>query len=619
MCGLVGKGAADLSTRSTQLSSAPDIVAPQPRHAFPQPQQNLPLDWTQPAHATSSAPFGTLFMDHLQQQVQSPNSFSSFLPPQPRPPNPPTNNTLSNLLTNPPLSSFSEPAQLPPTFPSDDAFSALFNNGGGALPLFHSSYGAYQPVTGPLARFLTPSPGPSLLGNFEDIEAGLNDFRQQDAAGDVDPRSFENIWQDFNRTNGGGEGGGGGGGGDDQTRDPFAGMAVGGRGDGEGGEETRRGEFEMDLEGLARRMEGGRRGDGGGRAEYEQSTRADLPHLPPTLPRGLGGPSDGYAGRSSFPDFSNGNGGGNKDTTYDLPQHFLDGNTNTSYASTPFGGRPSSSESSPAPAKDPDWVPGAPTTGDATDKARKAPRKSAGNATAPTSSAAAGPSKKNRNPHATQLPGSGARKLPKVEASEGHEGPSCSHCQSIATPLWRRGPDDELLCNACVLSFFPFSFPSRRLLMLFGDARCGLYQKLHSKPRPKQFGKAGSKSRSSSGAAAQAAASATPPSCFNCSATSTPMWRKDPDGNLCCNACSLYCAFLSSSFGAALVSDADDALSRPFRQAPQRRPTHRPLPQTSCKSRRFRRQTLRDALRPRGPFARSRCPTTSHRQSSPPK
>lgn len=132
-------------------------------------------------------------------------------------------------------------------------------------------------------------------------------------------------------------------------------------------------------------------------------------------------------------------------------------------------------------------------------------------------SSSSGLHKKNRNPHATQLPGNGQRKATKEEAGEGHSGPICSHCGSITTPLWRRGPDDELLCNAC-----------------------GLYLKLHSKPRPKTFGKgAGGTKRALNGAAAKAAASGVPPVCSNCACTSTPMWRV-LEGKLSCNACSLY-------------------------------------------------------------------------------
>ncbi|GAA5837206.1 hypothetical protein JCM3766R1_002159 [Sporobolomyces carnicolor] len=139
-------------------------------------------------------------------------------------------------------------------------------------------------------------------------------------------------------------------------------------------------------------------------------------------------------------------------------------------------------------------------------------------ASSSTSSGGNQGSKKNRNPHATQLPGNSQRKLGKEDAGEGHSGPICSHCGSITTPLWRRGPDDELLCNAC-----------------------GLYLKLHSKPRPKTFGKggAGGSKRALNGAAAKAAASGVPPVCSNCACTSTPMWRV-LEGKLSCNACSLY-------------------------------------------------------------------------------
>jgi hypothetical protein len=69
------------------------------------------------------------------------------------------------------------------------------------------------------------------------------------------------------------------------------------------------------------------------------------------------------------------------------------------------------------------------------------------------STSAATTNRKNRNPHATQLPCNGTRKGIKAEATEDHAGPICSHCDAITTPLWRRGKEDELLCNAYVVSF----------------------------------------------------------------------------------------------------------------------------------------------------------------------
>lgn len=383
-------------------------------------------------------------MDHIQTQAQQQQQ-ALLNPPRP----PPSGSMDSLLMHNPTLASAAtfSPPQLAPSFPTDD-YSALFSQG----PLFHSSYGAYQPVTGPLARFLTPSPGPSLLGNFEDISDGLADFRREEADANNGERTYESMWQDFdNGPNGHDEDGG--------TRDPFAGMTLAGRsgaaspvngeraGAGPSDETSRT--YQMDLESLARRMDvargsgreteleslerlaarvSERDGRGGGGGEYEQSTMANHPPQPPILPRGFPPLPNYSADRAAF----------------ELPQsgmHFLD--HAASYAS--YGHRPSSAETSPQGLDDPLAADQAgPSADDA--KPKKAPlRRGKGKKDD-------APSKKNRNPHATQLPGSGARKLPKVEAGEGHEGPSCSHCSSIATPLWRRGPDDELLCNACVLA-----------------------------------------------------------------------------------------------------------------------------------------------------------------------
>ncbi|KAJ8517088.1 hypothetical protein ONZ45_g5678 [Pleurotus djamor] len=106
----------------------------------------------------------------------------------------------------------------------------------------------------------------------------------------------------------------------------------------------------------------------------------------------------------------------------------------------------------------------------------------------------------------------------------------CSNCGATQTPLWRKGLNDELNCNAC-----------------------GLYYKLHKHPRPKNMwsrsnhrhaqaapggrGRSISPSRPSKHTQVRVGPEAE---CYNCHTTSTPLWRKDGEGETVCNACGLF-------------------------------------------------------------------------------
>jgi transcription elongation factor Elf1 len=98
---------------------------------------------------------------------------------------------------------------------------------------------------------------------------------------------------------------------------------------------------------------------------------------------------------------------------------------------------------------------------------------------------------------------------------QGAEGVThCFNCQTSTTPLWRRDTIGNVLCNAC-----------------------GLYYKVHKSHRPYLA------ATKTPGARRDRVVTKTdtPRECDHCRTSSTPLWRKDKEGNLnLCNACGLY-------------------------------------------------------------------------------
>lgn len=103
---------------------------------------------------------------------------------------------------------------------------------------------------------------------------------------------------------------------------------------------------------------------------------------------------------------------------------------------------------------------------------------------------------------------------PQIDPKSGLPRKICSNCGSISTPSWRRCPEGRnLLCNAC-----------------------GLYQKLHNRPRPLKIHEDGSVQ------VIRNLNSTHFNVCQNCKTTDTPSWRRSHDERnlLLCNACALY-------------------------------------------------------------------------------
>ncbi|KAF7297407.1 hypothetical protein MIND_00974300 [Mycena indigotica] len=138
-----------------------------------------------------------------------------------------------------------------------------------------------------------------------------------------------------------------------------------------------------------------------------------------------------------------------------------------------------------------------------------------------------------RPPVQAPIPGVGAN-----HTAPGGVKAECSNCGATHTPLWRRGLNDELNCNAC-----------------------GLYCKLHKRPRPKTMrNSGGGEGRGQSVRSETVDIMAA--QCYNCHTTATPLWRKDDEGKTVCNACGLYYKLHGSARPISMKSDVIRKRSR---------------------------------------------------------
>jgi len=145
------------------------------------------------------------------------------------------------------------------------------------------------------------------------------------------------------------------------------------------------------------------------------------------------------------------------------------------------------------------------------------------------------------NNTASPPPPSLTKKVDTVSATE------CANCGTTTTPLWRRGPNGETICNACGL------YLKARNTLRPPTLKRTVHKKAVNPAEQKNDcgggtcpgggqcnGTGGSTSCAGCPAFNQHQVNRQALICANCRTTTTPLWRRDEQGNTICNACGLY-------------------------------------------------------------------------------